>query len=83
MTKVFDRGFGFFPDEPELILEKLNEEHGIIRALKDYRKIKIREKLEIIPNHACVVPSSMEYLYIARGEKIIGKWPVLCRGKSR
>lgn len=83
MTKIFDKGFGFFPDEPELILEKLSEEHGIIRVPKGYRKIKIGEKLEIIPNHACVVPNLMEYLYIARGEKIIGKWPVLCRGKSR
>ncbi len=83
MTKVSDRGFGFFPDEPKLILEKLDEEHGIIRVPKGYRKIKIGKNLEIIPNHACVVPNLMEYLYVARGEKIIGKWPVLCRGESR
>lgn len=43
MPKVFDRGFGFFPDEPELILEKLNEEYGMIRVLKGCRKIKIGE----------------------------------------
>jgi len=83
MTRIPSKGFGFFPYEPELNLEKLNEEHGIIRVPKDYRKIKIGEKLEIIPNHACVVSNLMEYLYIAKGEKIIGRWPVLCRGKSR
>jgi len=83
MTRLPGKGFGFFPHEPELILEKLNEEHGIIRVPKGYRKIKIGEKLEIIPNHACVVSNLMEHLYIAKGEKIIGKWPVLCRGKSR
>jgi D-serine deaminase-like pyridoxal phosphate-dependent protein len=83
MTRLPGKSFGFFPLEPELILEKLNEEHGIIRVPKGYREIKIGEKLEIIPNHACVVPNLMEYLYIAKGEKIIGKWPVLCRGKSR
>jgi len=43
MSKVFDRDFGFFPDELEPILEKLNEEHGIIRVPKGYRKIKIGE----------------------------------------
>jgi hypothetical protein len=43
MPKVFDRGFGFFPDKPELILEKLNEEYGMIRVLKGCRKIKIGE----------------------------------------
>jgi len=69
MTKVFDKSFGFFPDKPELILEKLSEEHGIIRVPKSYRKIKIREKLEIIPNHACVVPNLMEYLIYSQGRK--------------
>jgi len=83
MPNVFNKGYGFFPNEPELILKKLSEEHGIIQVPKGYRKIKIGEKLEIIPNHACVVPNLMEDLYIAKGERIIGKWPVLCRGKSR
>jgi len=83
MTKVFDKSFGFFPDKPELILEKPSEEHGIIRVPKGYRKIKIGEKLEIIPNHACVVPNLMEYLIYSQGKKIVGEWPVLCRGKSR
>jgi len=83
MPNVFNKGYGFFPDEPELILEKLSEEHGLVRIPEGYRKIKIGEKLEIIPNHACVVPNLMEYLYIYKGERIIGKWPVLCRGKSR
>ena len=73
MTKVFNKGFGFFPDEPELILEKLSEGHGIIRVPKGYRKIKIGEKLEIISKHACVVPNLMEDLYISKGGKIIGK----------
>jgi len=83
MPNVFNKGYGFFPDNPEFILEKLSEEHGLVRIPKDYRKIKIGEKLEIIPKHACVVPNLMEDLYISKGGKIIGKWPVLCRGKSR
>jgi len=83
MPSVFNKGYGFFPDEPELILEKLSEEHGLVRIPEGYRKIKIGEKLEIIPKHACVVPNLMEGLYVSKGGKIIEKWTVLFRGKSR
>lgn len=83
MPNVYKKGYGFFPKEPDLVLEKISEEHGIVRLPKGYRKIKIGEKLEIIPNHACVIPNLMEYLYIFKGNDVIAKWPVLCRGKSQ
>jgi D-serine deaminase-like pyridoxal phosphate-dependent protein len=82
LAKGGSKTFGYIKNEPDLIFEKLNEEHGIIRVPAGYREIKIGEKLEIIPNHACVIPNLTEYLYVSRGDNIIAKWPVLCRGKS-
>lgn len=46
------KGFGHIVNLPEAVLERLTEEHGMIRVPEDH-DLKIGDTLEIIPNHIC------------------------------
>lgn len=76
------RGFGLIKGHPDYVLERLSEEHGII-SLPPGADLRIGEKLEIIPNHACPVVNLCDTVVVTEEDKIIDLWPVEARGKSR
>src|SRR5699024_1856619 len=45
-------GHGYVKEYPELVIERLSEEHGVIPT-KTKKDIKVGEQITIIPNHAC------------------------------
>lgn len=47
------RGFGCILTEPQAVVTRLSEEHGILE--NSGRLFKIGEKIRIVPNHACAV----------------------------
>ena len=75
-------GFGLIKGHPEYVLERLSEEHGII-SLPPGADLRIGEKLEIIPNHACPVVNLCDTVVVTEEDKVIDLWPVEARGKSR
>ncbi len=75
-------GHGYIKEYPELVIDRLSEEHGIITTEKD-NDIKITEKITIIPNHACTVVNLFDYYLIHRKGEIIDKWKVDARGKVK
>ena len=68
---AFKRGYGYVVEYPEMVIYKLNEEHGFLKFRSDIN-LKIGQKLSIIPNHACVISNLCdEILGInKKGEKI-------------
>lgn len=74
-------GFGYFPDEPEAVLEKMNEEHGFVDLSKVSRKWRVGDKVRIIPNHICVAMNLHERVYGIRGDEVVNSWKVEGRGK--
>lgn len=75
-------GYGYVVGRPDIRIEKLNEEHGFLCSEKNM-DLSIGEKLEIIPNHACVVPNLTEELYGFRDGVFHHKISVDARGKNR
>jgi len=76
------QGFGIFLNYPNLVLERLSEEHGVVKVNKG--KIpEIGEKLYIIPNHACPVVNLADELIISENDIVRAKWPVDARGKNK
>ncbi|NOU96169.1 amino acid processing protein [Paenibacillus sp. LMG 31456] len=47
-------GFGLIPKHPEIRIERLSEEHGIL-SVPDGITFRIGDRLSIIPNHCCAV----------------------------
>lgn len=67
-------GYGSVKNHPELIVEGLSEEVGKIRATQE-TCLKVGDKIEIIPNHACAAVNMSSYLIGHRKgivERIIG-----------
>lgn len=60
-------------------IERLSEEHGIIKNNAD--KFYIGERLRIIPNHACTTTNMFEKAYIVDGDEIINEIEISARGK--
>ncbi|HHV75732.1 MAG TPA: amino acid processing protein [Thermoanaerobacterium sp.] len=74
--------YGYLVDLPDVHLVKLNEEHGYLRYDPAQRELHVGDRIEIIPNHACVVPNLSGVLYGVRGGKVEREIAVEARGKN-
>jgi D-serine deaminase-like pyridoxal phosphate-dependent protein len=76
-------GLVLLPDgtpDPTLVIERLNEEHATVRATESTR-LRIGDRVRVLPNHACVVANLMDELVLADGGQIAGRVPVAARGR--
>lgn len=81
---------GYVREYPDVYLERMNEEHGVLTLAKlapDAPRPKVGEKVHVVPNHACGTTNLHDVVYGYRqrdGEKIIeAEWPIPARGKIR
>ncbi|QRG65304.1 D-TA family PLP-dependent enzyme [Brevibacillus choshinensis] len=74
------KGFGHVVDHPEIVLERLSEEHGIA-AIQGRTTLGLLDRVQIIPNHACTVMNLFDQVYLVKNDEVIGTWPVDARGK--
>lgn len=73
-------GYGHIKQAPTAVIERLSEEHGIVRV-RHSEDLRIGQRVEIIPNHVCPTVNLMDRLYIVRNDKVIDEWKVEARGK--
>ncbi|WP_029423055.1 alanine racemase [Alicyclobacillus macrosporangiidus] len=71
-------GHGFIKELPNATIERLNEEHGIVRL--NGERCEIGQRVTIIPNHVCPVINLMNEVFAVKGNEVIGKWTVDARG---
>ncbi len=74
-------GFGHFPDNPELSLARMNEEHGYVNARSSASRFRVGDRIRVIPNHICVVMNLHERVYGVRKDNVEECWEVEGRGK--
>ncbi len=63
----------------EGILSRLSEEHGIIESAD--RRLKVGDRLRIIPNHACPVVNLFDCLYLVDRDNVVDRLTVDARGR--
>lgn len=73
-------GFGMVVGRPEITIAALNEEHGMLRYNPDQVSLAIGDRIEIIPNHSCVIPNLNDYIYAVRGGQIVDRIHTDARG---
>jgi len=76
-------GYGMVVGRPDLILQRLNEEHGMMVLTDPSRGLKVGDRLRIIPNHVCAMINLHDEVYGVRGGKVERVIPVSGRGKIR
>jgi D-serine deaminase-like pyridoxal phosphate-dependent protein len=75
-------GFGLVPGRPELVVERLFEEHAIVVAAEPLSD-RIGERLRVVPNHSCASANLHDRLVVVDGVEIVDEWPVEARGWRR
>jgi D-serine deaminase-like pyridoxal phosphate-dependent protein len=78
----FGRGYGLMLDYPDAVVERLNEEHGVLDVSACARKPGLGERVRILPNHVCVVSNLHDAVIATRQGLVVDTWPVAARGRT-
>lgn len=73
-------GYGVIVGHEDAVIERLSEEHGIVRV-PDNSKFAVGQQIRIIPNHCCVVTNLHDRLVGVRDGKFEKYITVDARGK--
>lgn len=74
---------GVLKEQPDVCLSSLSEEHGIV-DISNYEgkdRLRVGDKLEIIPSHACPVVNLTDSVYLTKKDLVFEKLSVDGRGK--
>ena len=80
---AFGAGYGLILGYEDAVIERLNEEHGIVDLSRCAEKPVVGERLRIVPNHVCVVSNLHDEVAVSRDGEVVGLWPVAARGRTR
>lgn len=72
-------GHGYLKGNPDVYLEKLSEEHGVVRVPEGVQ-FQIGDRLEFVPNHCCTVTNLHNELVGVRDGHVIQMISVDARG---
>lgn len=72
------QGFGYLLEAPDAVLERMSEEHGMIRTTSEHH-LKPGDRVRIIPNHICSTVNLHNNVYFMEGDRL-EKAPVAGRG---
>ena len=73
-------GFGVVQRDKNLILERLSEEHGMIKIKEGAGRLQVGQHLLIIPNHICPTINLHNKAYVIRDGKVSMKMEIKARG---
>jgi D-serine deaminase-like pyridoxal phosphate-dependent protein len=75
-------GYGYVLDHhPNVVVHRLNEEHGWLKVSGASQSLKIGDRLRIIPNHTCPTVNLYDELVLHRGDEVLQTISVAARGK--
>jgi D-serine deaminase-like pyridoxal phosphate-dependent protein len=74
-------GFGALYDRPEITVERMSEEHGILDLRASDWAPSVGDLVRIVPNHVCYVVNLHDIVYGVRGSNVETSWPVSARGR--
>jgi D-serine deaminase-like pyridoxal phosphate-dependent protein len=75
-------GFGALLDRPEVVVQALSEEHGMLDLSNTGWRPAVGERVRVVPNHVCVSVNLQERLWGIRDDRIETEWEVLGRGRA-
>jgi len=73
-------GFGVVIDHPNLLVERLSEEHATVKVLSGSTPLEPGDRVRIVPNHSCVVSNLVDQAWIVDGTSA-EPMPIAARGR--
>ena len=75
-------GFGAIAGYPDLVIERVNDYHGVVAAPVGVARPQLGEVVAIVPNHVCPVVDLVDDVVAVAADGSIEIWPVDARGRS-
>jgi D-serine deaminase-like pyridoxal phosphate-dependent protein len=67
------------PDE-SLLIERLSEEHAVVKVLNGATPLEPGDLVRVVPNHSCVVSNLMDTVWVVDGATVVDQLEVSARG---
>ncbi|MDE3156477.1 MAG: alanine racemase [Acidobacteriota bacterium] len=67
--------------DPSLVIERLSEEHAVVRVTSGTTPLQPGDRVRVIPNHSCVVSNLVDRIHLVDGPAVLDTLPVAARGK--
>jgi D-serine deaminase-like pyridoxal phosphate-dependent protein len=64
-----------------LLIERLSEEHAVVRVKESRPDLKPGDLVRILPNHACVVSNMVDEVWLVNGNYAVDRMDVAARGR--
>ena len=75
-------GYGAIVGFPDLVIERVNDYHGVVSAPAGVDRPELGDVVAIVPNHVCPVVDLFDSFVAVRAGAMVGRWPVDARGRS-
>lgn len=75
-----DSGLPLVADRPELECTKASDEHGVLQVPIGAEKLRVGDKLRLVPGHCDPTVNLYDWLVGVRGGQVECVWPVSARG---
>ncbi|CEK14287.1 alanine racemase [Chthonomonas calidirosea] len=75
-----DQTMGEVLEDTSLRFVAASEEHGHLQA-EGGTRLRVGDKVRIVPNHACTCVNLHERMYVVKGEEVEDVWEIRARGK--
>jgi D-serine deaminase-like pyridoxal phosphate-dependent protein len=79
---VSGEGFGALLNRPEVTVQRMSEEHGILDLSDTSWRPVVGEQVRVVPNHVCIVVHLNDMIFGIRGDQVEAAWPVNARGRT-
>jgi D-serine deaminase-like pyridoxal phosphate-dependent protein len=67
--------------DANLLIERLSEEHAVVRAHSGTTDLAPGDRVRVIPNHSCVVSNLVDQAWLTDGAAVLGPLPIAARGR--
>jgi len=75
--------YGLIKGMPDIQLVRAYEEHGVLKIDPSKTKLKVGDKVEVIPNHVCPAVNLFDELVGIKNDNVEEIWKVSARGKLK
>jgi D-serine deaminase-like pyridoxal phosphate-dependent protein len=74
-------GFGALLDRPEVTVQRMSEEHGVLDLSRSDWTPRVGEVVRVVPNHVCIVVHLFDEAIGVRGDEVASRWAIAARGR--
>jgi D-serine deaminase-like pyridoxal phosphate-dependent protein len=76
------RGHGSVLGYPEAVIDRVYDHHGVAELPPGSSRPAVGSVVWVMPNHVCPVVNLVDEYVVARGGRIVARWPVDARGRN-